>query len=475
MAYRYGDRKQKTLFPQSIDEYIPEDAPVRAYDAFVEALGLEQIGIQLEPHKVGCPQYDPKVMLKLLVYGYSYGVRSSRKLERETHYNLSFIWLTGGLKPDHKTIAEFRRRNRSALKKVFRQCARLCMELGLIEGNTLFVDGTKIRANASIKNTWTKERCKKYLKSIDKRIKQILSECESVDEKEKYQGSLIELGAELKEKVKLKSKIKAVLKEINEENKRSTNTTDPDCVKVRSRQGSHAGYNAQAVVDEKHGLIVSSDVVNENFDNHQFAKQIDQANETLGKKCQTACADAGYVGYDELEKIDKQGIKVVVPSQKQAARVKKEEPFDKSNFKYDRENDCYICPAGETLTYRRTEPEKRRRVYRIKRSVCRQCRHFGTCTTGLIGRKLTRLLKEDLKQKLGVQYEQPESQKVYRLRKQKVELPFGHIKHNLKVDSFLLRGLEGVKAETSLLASCFNIARMISIMGVTGLIAKLTS
>ena len=128
MAYRYGDRKQKTLFPQSIDEYIPEDAPVRAYDAFVEALGLEQIGIQLEPHKIGCPQYDPKVMLKLLVYGYSYGVRSSRKLEREANYNLSFIWLAGGLRPDHKTIAEFRRKNKSALRKVLKQCARLCIK-----------------------------------------------------------------------------------------------------------------------------------------------------------------------------------------------------------------------------------------------------------------------------------------------------------------------------------------------------------
>ncbi len=105
MAYRYGDRQQRTLFPQSIDEYIPEDAPVRVYDVFVDSLDFSQLGIALEPHTVSCPQYDPRVMLKLLIYGYSYGVRSSGKLEREAHYNLSFIWLTGGLKPDHKTIA----------------------------------------------------------------------------------------------------------------------------------------------------------------------------------------------------------------------------------------------------------------------------------------------------------------------------------------------------------------------------------
>ena len=475
MAYRYGDRKQKILFPQSVDEYIPEDAPVRAYDVFVDSLDFDQLGIEINSNKVGCPQYDPRSMLKLLIYGYSYGIRSSRKLERETHYNLSFIWLTGSLKPDHKTIAQFRRNNRLALHKVLKQCAQLCIKLDLIEGNTLFVDGTKIRANASIKNAWTKDDCKRRLKKIDRRIRKILSECDNVDNNEKNQPSLVKMTDELKDQKLLKSKVKNILKELESENKKSINTTDPDCSKMHSIQGIHAGYNVQSVVDEKHGLIVSSDVVNENNDVHQFAEQIEKAHETLGKKCDTACGDAGYASVDELEKIDEQGIKVIVPSQKQAIREKKEEPFDKSRFKYDRENDCYICPAGHVLTYRRTEPKKRRRVYRVKRSTCENCRYFGECTTGKIGRKLTRLIKEDLKDKLETQYEQPQSQRIYNLRKQKVELPFGHIKHNLSVTGFLLRGLYGVKAEAAILSSCFNIARMISIMGVTGLITKLGS
>ena len=178
MAYRYGDRKQAMLFPQSIEEFISQDAPVRAYDAFVDALDFDKLGIQIEPAKVGCPQYDPKTMLKLLVYGYSYGVRSSRKLERETHYNLSFIWLTGGLKPNFKTIAEFRRNNKAGLANVLKQCARVCIKLGLIEGNTLFLDGSKIRANASIGNSWDQDRCLKRLEKIDNRIAEILSECE---------------------------------------------------------------------------------------------------------------------------------------------------------------------------------------------------------------------------------------------------------------------------------------------------------
>jgi len=214
MAYRYGDRKQRMLFPQSVDEYIPVDAPVRAYDAIVDSISLDSLGVQVDRNKVGCPQYDPRVMLKLLIYGYSYGVRSSRKLERETHYNFSFIWLTGGLKPDHKTIAEFRRKNKSALKKVLKQCARLCIKLDLIDGNTLFVDGSKIRSNSSIKNSWTKQRCDRYLKKIDKRINEILSECETADREEKSSPSFVKMKEELKDNETLRSKVQGILCEL---------------------------------------------------------------------------------------------------------------------------------------------------------------------------------------------------------------------------------------------------------------------
>jgi transposase len=472
MAYRYGDRKQKMLFPQSIDEYIPQEAPVRAYDVIVNSLDLQELGIEVDPDKVGCPQYDPKAMLKLLVYGYSYGVRSSRKLERETHYNLSFIWLTGGLRPDHKTIAEFRRRNKSALKEVLKQCARLCMGLELIEGNTLFVDGTKVRADASIKNSWTEERCRKHLKNIDGRIEQILGECEALDEQEKDQPSLVKMKEQLREAETLKSRVKDILEELGKEQSQSTNTTDPDCTRFRSKQGSGAGYNAQIVVDDKHGLIVSADVVSENNDVNQFANQIEQAHEVLEKKCEVACADSGYADIDELEKIDEQDITVIVPSARQASG-RQPGAFDKSNFTYDGHKDCFICPEGHILKYRRTENERSRKVYRIKRSVCSECRHFGVCTRSRIGRKVTRLLKEDLVEKLAKQYDRAESRQVYQLRKQKVELPFGHLKRNLKLDAFLLRGLAGVRAEMSVLASCFNITRMISIFGVAGIIAKL--
>jgi transposase len=474
MAYRYGDRQQRTLFPQSIDEYIADDAPVRAYDAFVDALDFAQLGIDIEPHKAGCPQYDPKVMLKLLVYGYSYGIGSSRKLERETHYNLSFIWLTGGLKPDHKTIAEFRRRNKASLRQVLKQCARLCLDLGLIEGNTLFVDGSKFRANASINSSWTREKCLKRLEKIDGRISAILSESESLDQAECDDPSMVRMQKELSDNETLKAKVADILNELNSEDKKSINLTDQDCTKIHGRQGSHAGYNVQSVVDEKHGLIVSSDVVNENNDLHQFSEQVEQAHETLGKTSQTACADAGYADIDELEKIDDKGVKVIVPSSRQICR-KERGRFDRSSFRYNRDRDIYTCPEGHILRYSSTNEQKKHKVYRIGGSVCKQCCHFGVCTNNPRGRTIARLLKEELVQKLEAQYEQPESQEVYKLRKQKAELPFGHIKHNLKAGGFSLRGLCGVRAEASVLSTCFNIARMISIMGVTGLMAKLTS
>lgn len=473
MAYRYGNRYQMELLPLCIEEYVKTDDPVRVYDAFVETLNFNELELRLDPHKVGCPEYNPKAMLKLLLYGYSYGLRSSRKLERAIYHNVSFIWLMGGLKPDHKTIAEFRRKNKAVLKNVLKTCARLCIKLNLIAGNTLFVDGSKLRANASIKNTWTKEKCQRALGKIDTRIEAILSECDAVDEYEQSQDSLVKMKKELKNKKVLKVKVENILKELKEENRKSINTTDSECTRISSLQGSHAGYSLQNVVDEKNGLIVNSDVVSENNDLNQFGEQINQANEVLEKKCDTACADSGYAYTRELEKIDKQEIKVIVPSQRQASK-KEAKPFHKSNFQYDPQKDYYICPEGHFLTYRYINKREQNKVYIIsEKTICRQCPHFGVCTKSQQGRQITRLINEEVRQKLEAQYEEAESQTIYKLRQQKAELPFGHIKRNLGVDAFLLRGRDGVKAEASLLASCFNIRRMMTIIGIRVLIKKL--
>ena len=468
MAYRYGNRDQMQLLPKTVNEYISPDDPVRAYDAFIEALDFRDLGITLDPNKVGNSEYHPHAMLKLLVYGYSYGIRSSRKLERATHHNLSFIWLTSGLKPDHKTIAEFRRKNKEALAQVLKQCAKICIKLNLIEGNTLFLDGTKIRANASINNTWTKEKAKKALKHIDERISDILAQCDAIDEAE--QGSLVTMDEELKDQKTLKAKIKGILQEIKKEG--SFNTTDPECTSIKKGKNFYAGFNFQSTVDKKKGLILSVDVVSENNDLNQFASQINKANHTLGKKCEIAVADCGYASTDDLEKIDNQGIKVIVPSQRQ---VTKKEPslFAKERFTY--KDDYYICPEGHKLTPYRLNKENNK-VYKITdKKICLSCPHYGNCTKSPTGRTISRLLKEEVRQKLEAQYNEPSSQEIYKLRKEKVELPFGHIKHNLKFDSFLLRGLKGAKAEASIIGTCFDLVRMITLLGVPGLIKELNT
>ena len=472
MAYKCNNRMQQTLFPAVIDDYITTQDIVRVYDAFVEGLDFGALGISLEV-KGGADEYYPKEMLKLLIYGSSYGIRGSRKFERACHHNLSFIWLMGGLKPDYRTIARFRKKHKEAIRKVLKQCVRMCIKLDLIEGNILFVDGSKIRANASIKNTWTKKKCEKKLKRIDERIDKLLEECESVDTQEEGCGSFVKTKEELKDQKELRTKIKNIVKELERENKKAVNTTDGDCTTMKSIHGSHASYNVQNVVDAKHGLIINTDVVNENNDKNQFARQIDQANEVLENKCKIAGADSGYANTTELEKIDKQGIKVVVPSQRQALH-EEEKAFSKDQFSYDKEQDRYQCPEGHILKFRGINKEKQHRIYSIKSpKICEQCRHYKMCTKSKYGRRVIRLINEEAREKFEQQYKQPEGQEIYKLRKAKVELPFGHFKHNLGARHFLLRGKGHVKSEASLLSTCFNIARMITMIGIPELLLRL--
>jgi len=475
MAYRYGNRSQAALFPACVEDYVAADAPVRADDAIVEALDLAALGIAWDPDQVGNSAYDPRAMLKLLVYGYSYGVRSSRKLERECHNNVTFMWLVGGLTPDHKTIAEYRRRHRQALKRVLGQCAQICVRLELIAGNVLFMDGSRLRANASIQHSWTVERATEALAEIEGRIERLLADCEAADQQEQETGSLVRMPAELQDAEVLRTKVTAILQELAQGERSSFNTTDPDCSRMHSRQGNHAGYTGQIVVDDQHGLIVQGDVVSANHDWGQFTPQLRQAHETLGHCCAVACADAGYAEYQDLAAWDGGPTDVIVPSPRQVQRADAG-PFGKSRFVYDAEADAYRCPAGQYLHFHGFERERKRRNYVAGGAVCRACAHFGRCTTNAVsGRKVTRLAAEETRARLERRYVQADAQAIYRRRKGRVEHQFGHLKRNLRAGYFLLRGLAGVRAEWSLLTCAFNVARMIGMLGVPTLVARLAA
>jgi len=306
---------------------------------------------------------------------------------------------------------------------------------------------------------------------VQKRIDQLIDECERVDLYETE--SLVKMQKELRSKKKLKSKIDELIGEIKQE--KAINGTDPDCKIMRGRQGSHAGYNSQAVVDEAHGLLASLEAVDQVTDHHQMEQQINNAEENLGKLCENGCADAGYHDIDALKPLMEDNKKIIVPSNKQALKNPKEEPFGKQAFIYNPEKDTYACPVGEEL-YRSSQAKGRNKIaYRMKReSACKICKHYGQCTTAKRGRTIYRMVNEETKQELEKLYKSKVGQEIYAKRKMKVELPFGHIKRNLGAGTFLLRGLEGVNAELGILGSCFNIARMITLLGgVRPMVAKM--
>lgn len=470
MAYIRGNREQSVLFPPCMEDYVSPEDPVRAYDAFVDQLNLAELGIMIDDHQIGPPEFDPRVMLKILVYGTAYGFRSARKLERACHHNLSFIWLTGNLKPDFKTISRFRRNHRGPLANILKQCVRLCLKLKLIEGNTLFVDGTKIKANASVNNTWTQKRCQDLLTYADQRITQILNDMDQIDQQEENHDSLVQMKHELQNKRVLKERVSSILHQLKEENIGTFNTTDPQSAKLKDKKALVAGYNVQAVVDDKHGLIVHSEVVTSANDSEQFSNQISQANDIIGGSCRTACADAGYANSKAQKEIADKNILVVVPSQRQALK-EPSGPFSKDKFTYHPQQDIYTCPEGKTLIPAGCDGYVRQ--FRMqKKEDCFSCPHFGVCTSNSDrGRIVGRLVLQDEKDRFEKQY--LENRHIFRRRKEKAELPFGHIKSNLGVQSFLLRGLKGVKAETGLLALAFNLTRIINILGVAGFILKL--
>jgi len=460
------------LLPPSIEQYVTSDDPVRVYDVFVESLNVDALGINTQCDREGNPAYDPRSMLKLLVYSYSYGVRSSRKIEREVNHNLSFMWLMGGLRPDHKTIAEFRRKNKEALRQVLRQCTHLCYKLNLIAGNILFVDGSKIRGNSALKNSWNLDKCDRVLEKAEKKIEEILREAEALDAEEEGFPSLVSVPALLTEPQQIKQKVEQIMEELKASGKPSLNTVDKECASFNGIHGAGAGYCAEIVVDDQHGLIVSADAVAAGNDLGQMAAQIEQAQDILGRPAEIAIADAGFADFSDLKQLDDQHIRLIVPN-REIVHDKQIAQFDKRNFSYLRESDCYLCPEGHRLKFLQVIKKTRSRLYTIeKKDNCLNCRYYGQCTKSRSGRKLERQIEEDLKEKLEQAYALPENKLIYKRRQFRVEPIFGHFKRNLGFYSFLLRGEEGARAEVSLLSICFNIRRMITIIGKQGLIQK---
>jgi len=322
------------------------------------------------------------------------------------------------------------------------------------------------------------------LKELDGRINQLLQEVEALDESEVELGSLVKMGEELGRAGRLKESIERALSELEERGVRTkngrcrrVNRVDPESGMMKGPQGSGAYYAVQNVADDGHGVIVKTDAGPEANDRHQLTRQVLGAEENLGRVCQAACGDSGYAHIEEFEKLESAERKVIVPAKSQVSR-RPAKPFSKGDFTYDPELDGYYCPQGHRLTFRRFQDRAGKKLeYRIQEArTCQACPEFGRCTASPLGRTIVRRRSEELKERMEKRFKEPEAQEIYKRRKARAEHPFGYIKKVLGFGQFLLRGRLGAQAEASILAVCFNLRRMITILGGTqGLIGKLAA
>ena len=469
-----ADRSQGTLLPESIEEYISEENPVRVIDAFVEALNLASLGFEgVEPKATGRPAYHPGTMLKIYLYGYLNRIQSSRRLEREARRNLELMWLVGRLAPDFKTIADFRSQNAAAIKNVCREFIVLCRRWSLFTEATVAIDGSKFKAVNHRDRNFTSGKMATRMALVEQSIAEYLEQLDRMDRREtprspRKVARLKERIATLKDEMSRLEGLKARMEAAPDG---QVSLTDPDARSMAS-QGKGTGivgYNVQTAVETKHHLIVAHDVTNSGSDRHQLTRMAQQAREAIGTTDLTALADRGYYGGEEVKACTEAGIvplvpKVLTSGNRAAGR------FDKSDFVYDAKSDTFRCPAGERAIRRFTTVENGMTLIKYWSSACPRCAMRDRCTTGKY-RRIARWEHEAVLDDMQRRLER--RPKAMQLRRSTVEHPFGTIKSWMGATHFLCRRLPRVSAEMSLHVLAYNLKRVMQVMGVGPMIEAL--
>ena len=475
MSYIEGtSRYQSVLFPESLDEYITPDNPVRFLDAFVDGLRVEDLGFgHSVPEVTGRPPYDPRDLLKLYVYGYLNGIRSSRKLERECGRNVEVMWLVRKLTPDFKTIADFRKENRQAFEGVFRQFTVLCQGLDLFGGELVAIDGSKFKAVNSTDRNFSRAKLEKKLQEIDEKIEGYLQEMDRADqEEEDPPGVSVEGLKDTIEKLTArKGRYEEWLRELERSGESQISLTDPESRLMPKTPRGDVSYNVQVAVDGKHHLMVEQDVTNAVIDSSQLFAMAKRAKDILGTEQLSVVADMGYYHGDEVKACEETGITAYIQKPNTSANTKLG-LFGKEQFVYDAAQDCYRCPAGEQLRYHFETEELGRRIRYYWTTACSRCQMKPRCTRNKEYRRITRWVHENLLERMEERVKA--NVDVVKQRKQIVEHPFGTIKFWNDQRHFLMRGLEKVRAEFSLSALAYNMKRAINIVGVRGLVAAVS-
>jgi transposase len=476
--YIAGDnRQQSTLFPQSLDEYIAEDNPVRVVDVFVDELDLSVLGFnRATPADTGRPSYHPSTLLKIYIYGYLNRIQTSRRLERETQRNIELIWLTGRLSPDFKTIADFRKDNGKAIQKVCGRFVEICKQIGVFEQSNLVVDGSKFKAVNSRDNNYTESKLKARISQTEKRVARYLDALDRADRQpetvpEARVTHLIKRLEDAKELLKRFSDIEEQLKQTPD---KQISLTDPDARSIATSGKGTAivGYNVQVVVDDQHHIIVSHEVTNKGHDRDQLGSMSKKAKEATGIDQPTVYADRGYYSNQEMLECEQNNIVPMVPKPI-TSNSKADGRFEKQDFKYIPDTDEYECPAGERAPYRCDSKDKdlKIRMYWPSNSICAGCEIKAQCTTGK-HRRIRRWEHEDVLDRMQHRLDsQPEAS---RIRRQTVEHPFGTLKSWMGSTHFVMKTMIKVGTEMSLHVLAYNIKRMIAIHGVQKLVGKMT-
>ena len=461
-------RTQSTLFPERIEDYIDEDNPVRAIEAFVDALNLEQLGFQgMNPKETGRPAYHPSTMLKLYIYGYLNRIQSTRRLERETGRNIELMWLLGRLKPDFKTIANFRRSNGKAIRKVCSEFIGLCRKLDLFSQALVAIDGSKFKASNNRDKNFTPAKLTRRIEEIEKSINRYFSRLDRMDNEapgiENQSGKLKDKITSLKEEVK---RLKGLESEIQSTPDKQLSMTDPDARSMRSRGTGIVGYNVQTAVDAEHHLIVTHEVTQKNNDRDYLTSMSLEARDAMGVEELEVVADRGYYKSQEIKASEDAGLITYVPKSYTSSN-KAHGLFDRSRFRYHPETDAYQCPAGERLPNRTTTTANGKIMVRYWSSNCGHCRLKSQCTTGK-ERRVSRWEHEAVLDRMEQRLVR-DPQKM-NTRRETVEHPYGTLKMWMGATHFQMTTLKHVSTEMSLHVLAYNMKRVMNILGVESLI-----
>ena len=470
-----ADRGQSTLLPECLDEWIDESNPVRAVDAFVDALDLGKLGFEgVVPEVTGRPSYHPSALLKLYIYGYLNRVQSSRRLQRETGRNLEVIWLLGRLVPDDKTIADFRKDNGSAIRKVCAQFVALCRDMGLLTKASVAIDGSKFKAVNNRDRNFTRAKVERRRAQLEESVARYLSQLDTADLQEPSEAFAAET-AHLKEKLaKLESEMQrlaAMEKQMLASPDQQISLTDPDSrsMATSGRGSGVVGYNVQVAVETEHHLIVTHEVTNSGSDRAQLANMGRQAREALGVDKLEAVADRGYYNSTEIKACDDAGVAVTLPKP-MTSGAKSDGRFGKQDFVYNAAEDVYRCPAGEKLAYRMTTEQDGKMMRRYWTNACPNCLLKSKCTTGN-ERRIPRWEHEHVLE--AAQKRLDENPQAMRARRETVEHPFGTLKMRMGATHFLMKRLPKVATEMALHVLAYNLTRVMNIVGVKPLLAAI--